>query len=250
MNWLFGTPWCQGTSYLLRCFLVTTLLLLCAVTWECHTAVVRTPYQFSSEITVKKVAVVLILWVASFLFAVLSINLAGRSITYNDKTLECELNSKSPDKSKAVLLISTTLVIIIPFGLIGKQQYQIRRVVKQQITQIIQQQRCIQANNPEGQHVHQQEFMKNVKESKDAFVIVVSFLVSYLPMFVMAGLRARLGESDAMYIALFLANLLVQAGATWNPVIYCFRKRQFRRQCYQLVCKKIFEVGSSQVSPQ
>ena len=247
-NSVFGTSWCQGIPYLLRCFLVTTIFLLCAVTWECHMSVVRKPYQFSSEITVKKVAVVLFLWVASFLVAVVSIILGGRSINYNNKTLECELDPKSPDKSNAVVLIATTLIFIIPFGLIGTQQYQICRVVKHQLTQIRQQQRAVNTNNPEGQR--QQIFMTNVKESKDAFITVVAFLLSYLPMFVMASLQTRLPESDAMYDSLFSASLLIQAGSTWNPVIYCFRKRQFRRQCMQFVCKKCFKEGSSEVSPE
>ena len=86
------------------------------------------------------------------------------------------------------------MVFIILFGLIGKQHYQIQRLVKYQLTQRIQQQHAINANNPGVQL--QQTFLKNVKEFKDAFIIVVAFLVSYLPLFMIAGLCLRLGESD------------------------------------------------------
>ena len=63
-QWVFGMAWCKGTSYLIRCVFTTSITLLCATTWECHTAVV-TPFAFSSDITTKKIIVVALLGIGS-----------------------------------------------------------------------------------------------------------------------------------------------------------------------------------------
>ena len=245
-EWVFGLAWCKGTLYLFRCFVLATILLLCAVTWECHTAVV-TPYQFSSEITVKKVIIVFILWVASFLFAVVLLVDGVKSVTYTNPNHQCELVFRS-SSSFVIMLIIGAMIFTIPFGLICKQQYQIHQAAKHQKNKIAQQQHDVNANNP-GEN-QPQRFMKNVKDSKDAFVIVVAFLVSYLPLFVVTYLRVRLAESNTLYNAWFSATVLIQAGSMCNPVIYCIRKRQFRRQCLKILPVKCFTRISPQANPQ
>lgn len=240
-KWIFGLPWCEGTSFLIRSLATVTTLLLCAVTWECHSAVV-TPFQFSSDITVKKVAIAVLLWIVTFLFSVVSL-LSSANFFYNNHLYVCEFEFKS-----IIMSITTIVFFIIPLGLIAKQQYQINKVAKHQKSQITQQQDAINSNSVEVQS--QRRFMNNVKESKDALLIVTAFLMSYLPAFVIGGLRTKLPESDALYTAWSLALGLTHMGSTWNPVIYCLRKRLFRRQYLQFIGVKRSKRIFPQVNPQ
>ena len=227
-QWVFGMAWCEKTLYLLRCALTTTKILLCAVTWECHTAVV-TPYSFSSDITLKKITAVVLSWIGGFLITAVPFFGMGR-IVYNEVTHTCEHVYLKENKIGR-LFLSTLLLFFIPFGLIAKQQYQIHRAIRRQKIQIAQQQKAINANIDESQQ--RKMLMKSFKESKDALIIVIGFLVSYLPLFVTINLRANLQENDTLYNAWFLAVTLSQAGSTWNPIIYCFRKREFRQQLFK-----------------
>ena len=240
-EWIFGETWCKATSYLLRCFTLTTIILLCAVTWECHTAVVK-PYQFRNDITLEKVTAVVLLWIASLVFGAAQFFSGTGGFTYNDKMYHCERRYISYNGTIIREFVSIFIFYVIPFGLMGKQQYQINRIAKHQKTKIAQQQLVVNPKSHEG-HQHQR-FMQNIKESKDALLIVTAFLVSYLPLFVSRCLRVLLAESDALYNTWFLAMALTQVGSTWNPIIHCFRKRAFRREFF-----KFLNLNTSTVSP-
>ena len=238
-KWIFGLAWCKGSYFLLITLTNATILLLCAITWECHTAVV-TPFQFSSEITVKKVAAVVLLWIISFLFTGGS-HFGSSKLVYNDYYYFCSYELPS-----GILITVIILIFIVPLGFIAKHQYQIYRVAKRQKTRIAQQ-HAINFNRPEGEQ--QRNFIKEVKESKDALIIVASFLLSYLPFFIIASLRRKFPESDALYNAWFFGVALLGAGSTANPIIYCLRKRKLRRECLQFFCRKSSDRVFPQVSP-
>ena len=237
-KWIFGETWCNGTSYLLRGFVFTTIFLLCAVTWECHTAVIN-PYQFRSNITLKKVIIVVLLWVSPFPLLAGPIFQKGEFV-YNDNVYQCDINSKSNNKKIGVFILFF-IFFIIPLGLISKQQYQIYRIAKHQKTQIAQQELVLNPSNHEGQQ--QRRFIQNIKEAKDIQLIVAAFLVSYLLVFVTITLRAYQEESDVLHNTWFLAMALTQAGSVWNPIIYCFRKRAFRRQLLKVLNMNTFRVS-------
>ena len=160
-------------------------------------------------------------------------------LVYNEVTYRCVYKNFNANKILSKLLLSTLLYFIIPsgIGLIAKQQYQISRAIKRQKIQMAQQQQAVNANIKESQQY--QILIKSINESKDALIIVIAFLVSYLPLFVTGILLAKVEENEALYWAWFLAKVLSQAGSTWNPIIYCFRKREFRQQLFHLRWRRL-----------
>ena len=42
-KWVFGTTWCHGSAYIIRVLHLSTVLHLCAVSYERYDAIVRNP---------------------------------------------------------------------------------------------------------------------------------------------------------------------------------------------------------------
>ena len=54
-EWIFGATWCRGSAFLVRVLHISTVLHLCAVSYERYDAIVRNPFIYNGRVTKKRV---------------------------------------------------------------------------------------------------------------------------------------------------------------------------------------------------
>ena len=236
-EWIFGFAWCRATVYLSQCLGMSTVLHLCAVTWDCHSAVTK-PFSFSENKTVKKYITLAFVWVVPVVYSSAPFFGWGK-IVYSSKSLRCE--RKWQDGSYFISLF--VLFFVIPLLIITKQQLEIRKIVKQQTRQMNRQRQQVDHNKQEpGSWIR---VKKDVKASKDVLVVIGAFLCSYCPLLIFGAFRFFFPTSNVIHVLWSFAFCLFHAGAAWNPIIYSVRKRRFRRELFRLFKGTNFRIATA-----
>ena len=63
-EWIFGEKWCHASAFLARVLYLTTILHLCAVSYERYRAIVKDPLLYEDRITARKVIIsISLLWI-------------------------------------------------------------------------------------------------------------------------------------------------------------------------------------------
>ena len=85
-----------------------------------------------------------------------------------------------------------------------------------------------------------QNFLKEKKAFKLTSTIVVTLLLTYLPIFVVRILivNSVIRNKNVVYIALYSAVFIGVFNSFINPIIYCVRTRQFRVAFIEILFRK------------
>lgn len=63
-EWIFGEKWCHASAFLARVLYLTTILHLCAVSYERYRAIFKDPLLYEDRITARKVIIsISLLWI-------------------------------------------------------------------------------------------------------------------------------------------------------------------------------------------
>ena len=125
-KWVFGTTWCYGSGYLVRVLHISTVLHLCAVSYERYNAIVRNPLNYSGRITKKRVILnITLLWLAPVVIS-LGPLIGWGGFTYNPEVFICE--QKWDSQPTLIFLFAT---FVVPLAEIFILNYKVLRVVHQ-----------------------------------------------------------------------------------------------------------------------
>ena len=123
-KWIFGTLWCYGAAYLIRVLHFSTVLHLCAVSWERYNAIVHKPLTYNGRITKKNFLLnITLLWIVP---AVISFGpfFGWGDYVYNPDIFVCE---QKWDKQTTFPLLITSF--LVPLGVIFILNYKVLTVV-------------------------------------------------------------------------------------------------------------------------
>ncbi|KAJ7325333.1 Alpha-1A adrenergic receptor [Desmophyllum pertusum] len=124
-EWIFGTTWCHGAAFLIRSLHISTVLHLCAVSYERYNAIVKKPLTYNGRITKKKAFLnIMLLWI---LPAVISLGplIGWGDYVYNPDIFACE--QKWDRQTTFPFLIASFLA---PLGVIFILNYKVLKVVR------------------------------------------------------------------------------------------------------------------------
>lgn len=125
-EWIFGTAWCHGAAYLIRVLHFSTVLHLCAFSYERYSAIVRKPLTYDGHITKTKFFQnIFLLWIVP---AVISLGplIGWGDYVYNPDIFACE---QKWDKQTTIPLLVTSF--LAPLGVIFILNYKVLKVVAQ-----------------------------------------------------------------------------------------------------------------------
>ncbi|KAL9965807.1 hypothetical protein ACROYT_G029655 [Oculina patagonica] len=163
-EWIFGTTWCHGVAFAFRVLHLITVFHLCAVSYERYNAIVRRPLTYSSNITMKRASLnMVMLWILPALIS-LGPFIGWGAYVYNPDIFACEQKWDGP--TTIPLSIAT---FVLPLGAIFFLNYKVLKVVLrlQNSVEIINQ-GLIEAQNktPDGPHQHQQCSTESQREDR------------------------------------------------------------------------------------
>ena len=123
-KWIFGSPWCYGTAYFARFLHLSTVLHLCAVSYERYEAIFKNPLTYDGCITKKRAIVsITLMWIIP---AGISLGpfLGWSDYVYNPAIMVCE---QKWDMVTTLPLLATTF--LVPLGIIVFLNYRVLKVV-------------------------------------------------------------------------------------------------------------------------
>ena len=131
-KWLFGTPWCYASAYIALVLHLSSVLHLCAVSYERYRAIVKDHLIYDGYITPGKVIVaVLVLWFVPVVIPIVPF-LGWGAYEYHPKLFVCGL--KLADKATVLLMV---IYFHAPFVVLSVFNYKLLMVARSVQLQIM-----------------------------------------------------------------------------------------------------------------
>ena len=226
-RWLYGETMCRLNPFFARCFYLNTVLHLGAVSYERYSAIVKSPLTYTGTITKSRVVFIVLIWIIPIPLSIGPfLGFAGR-YDYNAEVFYCEQgwSVQSASSGRNAILVSIAYCVL-PFLVILFLNWSVYRTAKSQINALE-----VQMGSLAGSESHQQEVAKKKKERKaatDISIIICSFLLCYLPAYIVGVLRQFVRSIEVPAAVVSVTSCIFITSAICNPVIYSIRKREFR----------------------
>ena len=240
-RWPFGEMLCQLNTNFARYFYFNTILHLIVVSYDRYRAIVKSPLTYDGTISTAKKVSMVISWIVPIPFFITPI-LRGRKFHYNPLVFRCEeglwsspsSSENTSDGAKAMLF--SIFLIVLPLLVTVFFNWSVYKSAKTHINA------CkIQVESVSGleeSQQRQQEMIRRKAERRaaaDVNIIVVSFFLCFLPLWICGLLRNFAGSVKVPAEATLITDGCFMVNAFCNPLIYSFRKRDFRASVKNLL---------------
>ena len=240
-RWPFGEMLCQLNTNFARYFYFNTILHLIVVPYDRYRAIVKSPLTYDGTISTAKKVSMVISWIVPIPFFITPF-LRGRKFHYNPLVFYCEeglwsspsSSENTSDSAKAMLF--SVFLIVLPLLVTVFFNWSVYKTAKTHINA------CrIQVESVSGleeSQQRQQEMIRKKAERRaaaDVNIIVVSFVLCFLPMWICGLLRNFARSVKVPAEATLITEGCFMVNAFCNPLIYSFRKRDFRASVKKLL---------------
>ena len=229
-RWLYGETMCYLNHCFLRYFYFNTVLHLLAVSYERYCAIVKSPLTYDGTITKSKVAFITLIWIIPIPLAISPFLGSWGNYVYNPKLFFCEQRWSVQISSASVRLVSFLFASsssVVPFVVVIFLNWSVNKTTRSQINAV-----QVQLGSFTGSESQQQVMETRRREYKaaaDVSIVIAAFLACYLPAWIVVICR-QFVEIPAN--AILLVNAIFFLSSVLNPIIYSFRKREFRNAVY------------------
>ena len=241
-RWSFGETLCNLNTNFARYFYFNTILHLIVVSYDRYRAIVKLPLTYDGTISTAKKVSMVISWIVPIPFFITPI-LRGRKFHYNPLVFYCEdglwsspSSSENTQSDGAKAMLFSIFLIVLPLLVIVFFNWSVYKTAKKHINA------CkIQVESVSGLEESQQrrqEMIRRKAEGRaaaDVNIIVVSFFLCFLPPWICGLLRNFAGSVKFPAEATLITDGFFMVSAFCNPLIYSFRKRDFRASVKSLL---------------
>ena len=242
-RWPFGEMFCNLNTNFARYFYFNTILHLIVVSYDRYRAIVKSPLTYDGTISTAKKVSMVISWIVPIPFFITPI-LRGRKFHYNPLVFYCEVGLwSSPSSSEntqfdgAKAMLFSVFLIVLPLLVIVFLNWSVYKTAKTHINACKIQIESV-SGLEESQQRQQQEMIRRKAERRaaaDVNIIVVSFFLCFLPPWICGLLRNFAGSVKVPAEATLITDGCFMVSAFCNPLIYSFRKRDFRASVKSLL---------------
>ena len=241
-RWPFGEMLCYLNTNFARYFYFNTILHLIVVSYDRYRAIVKLPLTYDGTISTAKKVSMVISWIVPIPFFITPI-LRGRKFHYNPLVFYCEdglwsspSSSENTQSDGAKAMLFSIFLIVLPLLVIVFFNWSVYKTAKTHINA------CkIQVESVSGLEESQQRRQEMIRRkaerraAADVNIIVVSFFLCLLPPWICGLLRNFAGSVKVPAEATLITDGCFMVSAFCNPLIYSFRKRDFRASVKNLL---------------
>lgn len=236
----FSSAQCKTITFLTRALYSSTILHLIAVSYDRYLAIVKSPLTYNQHITKGKTLLLVgFVWILPFATA------AGpwfaiweNHFPFNARLYHCDICRGWDVQSRDQLtrsIVYSVAAFAVPLLIIAWLNFQVFKTASLAEQEILTQQ--TQVSHPSQP---QQNKRREHKAAKDVAVVLGVYLLCYLPAWTAILCRQVLPLNSVPVEVVFITNGLLLSKSAWNPVIYCIRKREFRRALKMMLrCKRV-----------
>ena len=215
-RWLYGQTMCFLNPFFVRYFYINTVLHLVAVSYERYSAIVKSPMTYDGTITKRRMVLMIFIWLAPIPFSIGPFLGLGQQYVYNPEVFFCEqawgLRSDSSGRTTVIVAI---IVFVVPCLIILFLNWSVFKTAN------ILQRNVVQVGNLDGSDISEnqlQEMSRRRIERKaavDVCVIIVAFMVCFLPGWITGLCRQLLKRSEVPAELIQVTNVIffISAGA-------------------------------------
>ena len=241
-RWPFGEMLCNLNTNFARYFYFNTILHLIVISYDRYRAIVKSPLTYDGTISTAKKVSMVISWIVPIPFFITPI-LRGRKFHYNPLVFKCEeglwsspsSSENTSDEAKAMLF--SIFLIVLPLLITVFFNWSVYKTAKTHINACKIQIESV-SGLEESQQRQQQEMFRRKAERRaaaDVNIIVVSFFLCFFPPWICGLLRNFAVCVKVPAEATLITDGCFMVSAFCNPLIYSFRKRDFRASVKNLL---------------
>lgn len=236
----FSRAQCKVITFLTRALYCNTTLHLIAVSYDRYLAIVKSPLTYNQRITkAKLLLLVALVWILPFATAAVPwFAIWEDNFPFSARLYHCDICHGWDVQSRDQLTRSvfySVVAFVVPLLVLAWLNFKVFKaasLVEQEI--ITQQVQVSHSTQP------QQNRCRENKAAKDVAVVLGVYLLCYLPAWTVILCRQVFPLNSVPVSVSFITNALLLSKSAWNPVIYCIRKREFRRAFKMaLRCKRV-----------
>ena len=226
-RWLYGDTICYLNAFFGRYFYINTILHLMAVSYDRYDSIVKSPLTYNGTFTKCRVAVIVLIWLVPIVFCVGPFLKWGEHL-YNPKVFFCQPGWSSRSHTGGWRIVIPLTFFVFPLLVIALLNRSVYKIAKRQANAV-----AIQIRSLDGCVSHQQEKLIRRRTEKkaalDVSIIIAAFALCFLPSWIV-GLCLQFAKSTEVFTeAILVTNCIFMFSSVCNPIIYCIRKRDFRR---------------------
>ena len=216
----FSTAQCKVITLLTRALYCSTTLHLIAVSYDRYLAIVKSPLTYNQHITKTKILLlVAFAWILPL--ATAAAPFSGARLYHCDICHGWDVQSRDQLTRSVFYFVAAFAVPLLILAWLNFRVFKAASLVEREIiTQKVQVSRSTQP---------QQNRCREHKAAKDVAVVLGVYLLCYLPAWTVILCRHVFPLNSVPVLVSFINNALLLSKSAWNPVIYCIRKREFRR---------------------
>ena len=235
-RWLYSQTMCDLNPFFVLYFYLNTVLHLIAVSYERYSAIVKSPMTYDGTITKSRVVLMIFIWVAPIPFSVGPFVGWGRYV-YNPEVFSCEQRSvhRNSFARNIIVVVYTVLTFVLPSLIIFLLNWLVYKTAKTLQQNVVQVGHLDGSETPENQLQEMSRRMIERKAAVDVCIIIVAFVVCFLPAWIVGIFRPFIKNLDVSAKLVLSTNAIFHASSICNPIIYAVRKREFRT-----AVKKVF----------
>ena len=224
-RWLYGETMCHLNAFFVRYLYLNTVLHLVAVSYERYSAIVKSPLTYDGTITKSKAAFIALIWCIPVPFSIGPFIGLGKYV-YKPEVFFCQQGWTAHSGSSGWRSVLAIAFLVIPLLVIVILNWLVYKAAKAQANA-----EAIQIGNLAGSENQQQETSRRRIEWKaavDVSIIIAAFLLCFLPTWVVGIWRQFISHTDVPAEAVLVTFSIAMVSSLCNPIIYSFRKRDFR----------------------
>ena len=236
-RWLFSETMCHLNAFIARYCYLNTVLHLLAVSYERYCAIVKSPLTYTGTITKSSVVLIVLIWVIPISLSIGPfLGFAGK-YDYNPELFFCEQGwTVKSGSSGRNTLISSIASFLVPFLVMVFLNWSVYKTAKSQIEA-----EQVEVGSIAGSDNQQQEMLRRMKDRKaavDITIIIVAFLLCFLPGYIVGFFRQFVKSIKIPAEVILVTSSFFIVSSLCNPIIYSIRKREFRtgvRNVYEAI---------------
>ncbi|XP_078384254.1 octopamine receptor beta-1R-like [Oculina patagonica] len=227
-RWLYGQTMCYLNPFFVRYFYFNTVLHLIAVSYERYSAIVKSPMTYDGTITKSRVVLMICIWVAPIPLSIGPFVGMGQFV-YNPEVFSCEqgwaVHSDFVARNTAFLAILTLVVPLLITVFLNWSVFKAAQALQQNVIQVGE---LAGSNMSVNQLQEMSRRRSERKAAVDVCIIIVAFMVCFLPSWTVGICRQFLKSSEVPAEFTLVTPLIFFFSTLCNPIIYSIRKRDFR----------------------
>lgn len=237
-DWIIGSIVCDIVCALNYCFMITSMITLCAISADRYQAVMN-PFQYKTFTTRTRLTIVaLYSWFQGLTFSI--VPMAMKWVEYDYWEAICAIDWYKEKQQAIYYVIAAFLMCFLIPGLILTFNYiKMLRAIKNFIQPMPPSNQTNQGNENRQSNQQQKTYNTSSRAIRSLVIVAVAYFVCFTPFSVTKLIKVISDSNDSVpgYINL-TSSLIAYCSSAVNPLIYGIFRSDFRL-AYKLLINRI-----------